>query len=76
MTNEERKRRLNGPRRIKKIEASISELEKRIKEVDGELGAGADAGRVVELSSERMKLDGKVEALMEEWEGLEQLLTL
>ena len=75
LTDEERKKRFNAPKRIKKIEGLVEKKEGRMQELEGlMIEMGSDVGKVTELGEESGKLGEEVEELMAEWEELEELL--
>lgn len=70
-----RKKRINAPRNIKRVEAQLSELEQEIALVYRQLNeAGADVERAQELSQQLDGLKQREEKLFEEWEELDQLV--
>lgn len=70
-----RKMALNAPRRIKKLESVIEELEMKIAQLDDEMmEVGNDVGKLTDISKEKEKLQEKVEKAMAEWEELESAL--
>jgi ATPase subunit of ABC transporter with duplicated ATPase domains len=71
-----RKQAYNAPKRIAKIEGLIASLEDRIATIDADmLSHGSDVGKLVDLSTEKDKLEAQVAAYMDEWEKLEELLS-
>lgn len=77
LTEEERKRRFNGPKRIKKIEKLVGDKEETIQQLDADMmDVGSDLGKLTDLSEKKGKLEWEVEKLMEEWEELEVLLSV
>ncbi|CAM9838995.1 unnamed protein product, partial [Chrysoparadoxa australica] len=68
-----RKKKLNAPSRIKKIEVLVEELDAKISEVDAKmLESGSDVEACMQLSKEKEELEQKSSKLYEEWEELEQ----
>mmetsp|Transcript_1363 Transcript_1363/g.2108 ORF Transcript_1363/g.2108 Transcript_1363/m.2108 type:complete len:282 (+) Transcript_1363:669-1514(+) len=73
--NLRRKRRLNAPSRIRKVEDRVSSLEQEIEKIDRKMiEFGTDLAKVTELSENKIKLQKDIEGLYEEWEHLESLL--
>eukprot|EP00953_Heterococcus_sp_UTEX-ZZ885_P018043 10083-Heterococcus_DN1.PRE.1 len=73
--DKQRKRRVNAPARIAKIEAQVEQLELAVASLDEKLYAsGSDAGLAMDLTKERAVEQDKIDALYIEWEQLEQLL--
>ena len=71
----ERKRRVNAPKRIAKLEGLIETKEARVGALDGDLvAAGADAARAAELYADRAAAQAQVDELYAEWEELSELL--
>lgn len=76
MQEKERKRRLNAPSRIKKIEAMVATLDDEMKAVDDKMmAAGSDVSKAMELSEKKTELEGRSKKLYQEWEELESLLS-
>lgn len=70
-----RKRIFNAPKRIQKLESLIEKAEARITEIGEEMmSSGNDVGKLVDLNSEKEKLEETVADYMEEWQELEELL--
>lgn len=70
-----RKKAFNAPKRIAKLESLIEQAESKIAELDEEMLAhGSDIGKLVDLTQEKVALEGKVESYMEEWGELEKVL--
>jgi ATPase subunit of ABC transporter with duplicated ATPase domains len=75
LSDKERKRRHNAPRRMAKVENMVTELEAKISEIDSALiEAGRDARLGRELADKRDECSRKVEVLMSEWQELETLV--
>ena len=70
-----RKKRINAPRNIKKVEAQLSELEQSIAQLERQVtDAGSDVERAQELSKELDALKAREDELFEQWEELDQLV--
>lgn len=70
-----RKKLYNAPKRIEKLESLIADAEAKIAMIDEEMMVvGSDVGKLVDLNSEKEKLATTVEAYMNEWEELEELV--
>lgn len=75
VADKQRKRRINAPTRINKIELLIAEIETKMSGIDDKLyAAGSDAGLAMDLTNERQVEEAKVAELYREWEELEALL--
>ena len=70
-----RKKAFNAPKRIAKLETLIEEAEEKIAALDeAMLANGSDMGKLVDLTKEKEALESKVEAYIDEWGELEQIL--
>jgi ATPase subunit of ABC transporter with duplicated ATPase domains len=70
-----RKRAHNAPKRIAKLEQMIQDMEEQMAALDEEmLSIGSDVGTLIDLNKEKETLASKVEACMEEWTELEEIL--
>jgi ATPase subunit of ABC transporter with duplicated ATPase domains len=70
-----RKKRLNAPRRMAKLEALISEADEAIAAVDADMvAAGADVGKAVDLQKRRDVLQADLDKLWAEYNELDTLL--
>ena len=70
-----RKMALNAPRRIKKLESVMEELEIKISHLDDEMmEVGNDVGKLTDINKEKERLQEKVDIAMSEWEELESAL--
>eukprot|EP01041_Mallomonas_annulata_P002410 gene2410-4679_t len=71
LSDEDRKKKLNAPRRIPKIESSIEKFQKTIAEIDEEMFAnGRNRGKLNELQKKKDEVQQKVDKLYEEYEEL------
>ena len=71
----EQKRRGQAPKRIAKIEEKVEALEGEVAGIDEEMmRKGSDVAALAELQVQRDEAQGKIDALLSEWEELEALL--
>jgi flagellar biosynthesis GTPase FlhF len=75
---EKRKRKklaYNAPKRIAKIEETVTKKEEKMAQLDDDMMLnGRDVGKLVDLTKQKEALETEVMELMEEWEELEGLL--
>ncbi|CAM9905558.1 unnamed protein product [Phaeothamnion confervicola] len=70
-----RKRRLNAPARVARLQAMIAEAELQIAELDRRLyAAGSDVGLAMDLTRTRQETETKTGEWYKEWEQLEELV--
>lgn len=74
LSDEDRKKILNAPRRIVKIEASLEQLERTMGEIDEEMITnGRDRGKLVKLQEKKDEVQGKIDKFYAEYDELVQL---
>lgn len=70
-----RKDILNAPKRIQRLEQMVEKAEMKCADINEQmLQANNDVSKLVELNKQKEKEESSVEKMMEEWEGLEELL--
>jgi ABC transporter C-terminal domain len=75
LSDKDRKRVFNAPKRISKLERLVEQADTRMVEIDSVMMAnGSDVAKLVDLAKEKQELEGKVVEYMKEWEELEELL--
>mmetsp|Transcript_64848 Transcript_64848/g.104985 ORF Transcript_64848/g.104985 Transcript_64848/m.104985 type:complete len:550 (+) Transcript_64848:2-1651(+) len=75
LSYEQQKKRSNAPKRIEKIEKEISKLENSVEKIDTEMmSKGSDVEALQKLQAKRDDASLKIDAFMEEWEQLEELM--
>ena len=75
LSDEERKKRLNAPRRIKKIEDLLAKIVQDDQAIDADmLTHGRDSAKLRELQKKKDELAGKQAKLLEEMEDLMQFV--
>jgi predicted nucleic acid-binding Zn-ribbon protein len=75
MSEKDRKRAFNAPKRIARLEQLIEQTDARISEVDDcMMKNGSDLSVLVDLSKEKEQLGNRIAEYMNEWEELEKLL--
>jgi len=72
-----RKAAFNAPKRITKLEKMIEEKEAIVARLEQEmLDNGNDVGKLVDLSKEKEAIEDDIMSYMNEWERLEEILSL
>ena len=75
LTDEERKKKLNAPRRIPKIENSIATHQQSIAKIDDDMMAnGKDRGKLMDLQKKKDEFSAKIAKLEEEMLDLMQYI--
>jgi hypothetical protein len=70
-----RKAAFNAPKRIKKLEGMIAEVENKMVELDDLMGQnGNDVGKLIDWNKQKQGLQDKIDSYMKEWNELEELL--
>jgi len=77
VSSEERKKRLNAPKRVVRIENMVAGFEEELARLEVDMGeAGSDATAAMEVLKKKQQVERKVDKLMKEWEELEQLMAV
>ena len=75
-SDEERKKRVNAPRRVPKIESMLQKLEEDSAAIDAQMMAnGRDAPKLRELQTKKDEIKAKTDKLLAEMEDLMQYLS-
>jgi len=75
LDSELKKKKLNAPRRITKIEASLAKHEEEISKLDDEMYQhGRDRGKLADLQKKKDEVQAKIDKLYAEYEELLALL--